>query len=111
VDIGPARGTAGPVGGVAVGWLGAAVSDTTYVFLRNPAAGRWRISTAPGDPAIVRVRTASTAPALNGQATVRQTRRPGVRELSIRMASGLAPGDRLLVSVVGPGGAVPVGPR
>ncbi len=109
VDIGPARGTAGPVRGVSVGWLGAAASDTTYVFLRNPPSGRWRISTAAGAPGIAGVRTARTAPALKGQATVRPTRRPGVRELTIRMNSGLAADDRLLVSVVGPRGAVPVG--
>jgi hypothetical protein len=109
VDIGPTRGTAGPVGGVTVGWLGSAASDTTYVFLRKPPAGRWRIATAAGDPAIVGVQTARTAPALKGKVTVRKAGKPGVRRLTVQVTSGLAAGDRLLVSVVGPGGAVPVG--
>lgn len=109
VDIEPTRGTAGPVGGVAVGWLGSAASDTTYVFLHNPPAGRWRITAADTDPAIVGVRTARTAPALKGKVTVRKAGRPGLRRLSLRVTSGLAQGDRLLVSVVGPSGAVPVG--
>lgn len=109
VDIEPTRGTAGPFGGVAVGWLGSAASDTTYVFLRKPPAGRWRITTADTAPAIVGVRTARTAPAVKAEATVQPTRQPGVRRLSVRVRSGLAQGDRLLVSVVGPSGAVPVG--
>ena len=109
IDIGPTRGTAGPVGGVRAGWLGSATSDTTYVFLRNPPAGQWRVTAADADPAIVGVRTARTAPAIRGKATVRQAGRPGMRRLSVRVTSGLAAGDRLLVSVVGPSGSIPVG--
>ena len=52
-------------------------ADTTFVALFSPAAGRWNIGTAPGSPALARVRFARELPPVRVRARVsgRGTRR------------------------------------
>ena len=107
----PTRGVAGPFGRARVAWLGSSASDTTYVFLRLPAAGRWTLVPAAGSPSIVGVRTARSAPPVRATATVTRpaSASPGIRRLAVRVTSGLARDERLAVSVVGRTGAIPIG--
>ena len=107
--VGPNRGTAGPVAGTAAAWLGSPTSNTTYLFLRKPPAGTWRITAADNSPAITGLSTARTPTAMKSKVSVRNAGKPGVRKLSLQVTKGLAQGDQLMVSVAGPEGEVPIG--
>ena len=83
VAFGPGAASAGAVA------LPVARTSTTYVMVRNPGAGSWKLSAAPGSSAITRVRQARGYPApalharVSGQGATRRltysvTKRPGL---------------------------------
>ncbi len=94
-------------GGVLVARAG---SNVRYIFLRNPAAGRWSVRAADGSPQISDLRVARDMPAVRARVAVERVRgRAARRRLRVTRLTGLARGERVQIGVRGPNGVLPVG--
>lgn len=84
--------------------------NVQYVFLRNPAAGRWSVRAAAGSPALTQLRIARDMPAVRAKVAVARVKgRPGRRRLRVTKLTGLAAGERVQIGVRTPNGVLPLG--
>lgn len=84
-------------------------SSVQYVFLKNPAAGHYTVTSADGAPKLTGIRLARDAATLKGKASVARVKgHPGRRRVIVKSITG-APGDVVTIGVKTPHGIVPLG--
>jgi hypothetical protein len=85
-------------------------SNLQYLFLRNPAAGRYAISSDPGAPALTGVRLARDIEPLKAKVSVARVKgHPGRRHLVVKGITGRSPSESVTIGVKTPAGILPLG--
>jgi hypothetical protein len=85
-------------------------SNLQYLFLQNPARGRYTITSDPGAPTLTLVRLARDIAPLKAKVSVARVKgHPGRRHLVVKGITGRSPSENVTIGVKTPGGILPLG--
>jgi hypothetical protein len=85
-------------------------SNLQYLFLQNPAAGRYVITSDTGAPQLTLVRLARDIAPLQAKVSVARVKgHPGRRHLVVKGITGRSPSENVTIGVKTPGGLLPLG--